>query len=63
MEELLQVLRSEGLDGAVVDDDGGGDAAAGGGVEAIADDNAPPLGTQRRQDLGVFLTLQRRARR
>ncbi|KAG0596662.1 hypothetical protein M758_UG274200 [Ceratodon purpureus] len=51
VEELLQVLRNEGLDGAVVDDDGGGDAVGGDGADALA-----------REDLGVFLTLQRRGR-
>lgn len=63
VEDLLQVLRNEGLDGAVLDDDGGEDVAGVGGAQAVADDAAPPLGTQRRQELGVFLTLQRRARR
>lgn len=55
VEELLQVLRSEGLDGAVVDEDAEDDVAA--------DDTPAPLGIQKRQELGVYLTLQRRPRR
>lgn len=56
VEELLQILRSEGLDGAVVDEDVG----AAEPTKAVRDDTAAVLGSQKRQDLGVFLSMQKR---
>ena len=61
VEELLHILRQEGMDGEVVDDDGaeeGGDAVDAG--EPIPDNMATVLASQKRTELGVFLTTQRR---
>lgn len=55
MEELLEVLRREGLEGDVVDD---------GEVPLDAPDApvdiADAVASDKRTDLGVYLTLQRR---
>lgn len=59
VEELFQVLRSEGLDGGVVDDDAGARDVA----DAVMDDTPAPLGTEKRQELEIYLTLQRHPRR
>lgn len=57
VEELLDVLRNEGLDGAVDDEDGDAEDVADAGRDAAVD----PAGTEKRSQLGVFLTMQRRA--
>lgn len=56
VEELLEVLRVEGLDPEVVD---GGAVHADGG-DGNADHVANQVATQKRSDLGVYLTMQRR---
>lgn len=55
MEELLRVLRIEGLEGEVVDED----VPALDAAEAIQEDMATVLGTQKRTQLGVYLTTRR----
>lgn len=57
VEELLEILRTEGLDGAVEDDDGGAIDAG----EAIRDDIAAAAGSAKRTELGLWLSMQRRA--
>lgn len=56
MEELLEVLRTEGLDGVMVDDV---EAQQDGG-DVNFDDVASVVATEKRTDLGVYLTMQRR---
>lgn len=56
VEELLEVLRNEGLDGAVVDEDGDAVDAA----DALRDTAAAAAGSVKRAQLGVFLSTQRR---
>lgn len=38
VEDLLQVLRNEGLDGAILDDDACEDAAGGGGAKGVPEE-------------------------
>lgn len=52
----MEILRNEGLQGAVVEDDAGG-ADPG---EAIRDDTAAAVGNEKRQQLGLYLSMQRR---
>lgn len=56
VEELLRILRLEGLDGEVIDNDGPVVDAG----EAIPDDKATLLGVEKKTQLGVFLTTRRR---
>jgi len=56
VEELLQILRLEGLDGDIVDEDGP-PADAG---EDILNNMATVLGSQKRAQIGVYLTTRRR---
>jgi hypothetical protein len=55
VEQLLHILRTEGFDGEVVDDDGGEEE----GANAQADDVRYPGGAEVRQELGLFLCMQR----
>lgn len=55
VQELLEVLRREGLQGEVVDEDVGVQEAG----EVIGDHVAAALGTAKRTQLGVYLTTQR----
>lgn len=61
VQELLHILRQEGLEGEVIDEDG---AEEGGGAvdaaEQIPDNIATILGSQKRAQIGVYLTTQRR---
>lgn len=59
VETLLQILRDEGLDGAVEDDDGAPAEAA----DAVHDDGAAVQGNDKRTRLGLYLTMQRRGHR
>lgn len=56
VEELLQVLRVEGLEGEVFDDG----PVHGDGVDANAENVADVLANQKRTELGVYLSTQRR---
>lgn len=56
VEELLQILHIEGLDGEVVDD---GEVHHD-GPDANADNQASIVATDKRTELGVYLTMQRR---
>lgn len=56
VEELLQILRIEGLDGAVVDED----PAVVDAGDAIDDGIVTVLGSEKRTALGVYLTMRRR---
>lgn len=61
VQELLHILRQEGLDGEVIDEDGlleGGGAADAG--EENQDNMAAILGSDKRAQLGVYLSTQRR---
>lgn len=55
VDELLQVLRREGLEGEVVDEDGGAADAA----NQTGDDVVSEGGAEVRRNLAVYLTLQR----
>lgn len=65
VEELLRILRMEGLDGEVVDEEGAPDGAPPDGAAQDAGENIPDniatvLGSARRAQLGVYLSTQRR---
>ena len=55
VENLLQVLRIEGLEGEVLDDDEGDEEA----LDQIREYVAPPVATEKWTELGLFLTMQR----
>ena len=55
VENLLQVLRTEGLEGEVLDDDEGDEEV----VDRIREYPAPPVATEKRSELSLFLTMQR----
>lgn len=55
VEQLLEVLRLEGLDGEVIDEDGGADDSP----NANADDRVLARGTEIRRELGLYLSMQR----
>lgn len=56
VEELLQILRIEGLEGVVVDDD----SLLPDVGDVIDDDIGTVMGSEKRTDLGIHLTLRRR---
>lgn len=60
VQDLLHILRQEGLDGEVADEDGAVDGGPADGNEHIADNTATILGSEKRARLGVYLTTQRR---
>ena len=55
VEDLLEVLRNEGLHGQVIDDEGAGE-----GEDAVHDHIPTPAASEKRQELGLFLAMQRR---
>lgn len=59
VETLLQILRDKGMGAAVVDDEGAGVE----GGEAMQDDVAAVQGSEKRTQLGLYLSLQRRGQR
>lgn len=56
VDELLQILRTEGLDGSVVDEEGRPADAA----DALGDEVTLELASEKRTQLGMHLTTQRR---
>ena len=58
VEDLFQVLQNEGLPAEGTYEDAG--AVEGGGGAPIAEDMATAVGTQKRQELGLYLTTRRR---
>ena len=55
VEELLEVLQNEGLHGTVIDEEGEAE-----GPEAIHDHIPTPAATLKRNELGLYLAMQRR---
>lgn len=58
VEALMQVLRNEGMDAALLDENGG----ARDEDNVVADDTPPRVASDKRRDLRVYLSTQRRAR-
>lgn len=54
--ELLEVLRSEGFDGATVHEE----VVAVEAMEGLQENTTATEGSEKRQELGIFLTTQRR---
>lgn len=58
VEQLLQILRNEGLNGELVDDLNGPPDAWPDAIEEIRDNVATMVGRDKRTVLGIFLTMQ-----